>query len=166
MKIIEDTSQRLVIRFQRGLMAVAIAGFTILSVLVVINLVIQGTSMLLLRYEGWRVLTLFVWTLVGLVMIALGVVSWSNVGRGITCTFDKVKETVTIRQPHWFRMEEVTHSIYSVSHVDLLENSETRSFGIFMVLRSGERIALATVPIFEEAEVRGLVNHVRSFLRA
>lgn len=164
MEIIESTSQKLVIRFRRGLMAVVVAIFTILSIFVVLNLLVQGVMMLSQRYETWRVIALISWMALGLSMVGLGVTSWLNLARGATCTFDKVQEIVTIRQPRLFRMSEVTHSIYSVSHLDLLKNEETKSFAILLVLRSGERIPLATMSIYEEANLRGLIHEVRGFL--
>lgn len=164
MKITEQTTTRLVIQYQRRVMAWVLALFTILSLFFLLNTLYEGITALD-RLRGWQWYGWITWLIFALAMLILGAIGWSNAGQGMTLIFDKQDETLRIRRPKVIRVDEQAYSIYAVSHMDIEGNDEFRVYGVFLVLRSGERIALATVPVYDEAHVRELSKQVLAFLR-
>lgn len=166
MQIIEHTSTRLVLRYRRRLMAVFVALFTLMSAVIVVMLFFQGAAMLSSNFALWRLVAWIGWLGLGSLFVGLGVISWVNTARGTLCIFDKQAETVTVRRPRWLRMVEVIHSIYGVSHFDFQQNDEVRAVAVYMVLRSGETILLASVPTYDADLVYDVTRQARAFLRS
>lgn len=164
MQIVEHSAQRLVIRHRRLGMAVAMAIFTFLSVFALVNLALQG----LLRVDELLPLELLswvAWLCLILMLVVFGAVAWLSTARGTTCIFDKTQAQIVIQRPRWLRMARSQHPIYAVAYVDVRHNAEAKVYGVFVVLRTGERIPLATVPTFDQPQVEQLVQDVRAFLR-
>ena len=165
MKIIEQTPQRLVLQQKRGGMAVVMAIFTLLSVFALLNLLLQGIASFS-TLQPFERLSWVTWTLLIGVVVGIGGILWTSTARGTTCTFDKAAESVLISVPRLWRLRHTEHPIYAVSRIEAEHNAESKVYGLFLVLRSGERIALATMLAFEQDAVEGVVYRVRDFLRA
>lgn len=164
MDVITANPHQLVIRHRRLEMALVLAIFTLLSGLMVINLLLGGI-------QQWHTLNPLeriawaVWFVVALVCTGGGTLLWNSARHGITCTFNRTDESCIIRRARRLRVEETHHAIYSVSHIATEHNTEMQMLGLFIVLRSGERIPLATVPEQEADYARDVVARARAFLR-
>lgn len=164
MRIVEESDTRLVLRQQRRGMSVALGIFTILSAFLVFNLIVQGLQ----RFDAMNLLEVYNWLifiLLSALIAAFGALVWARIGRGTQCIFDREQETVTIEQARLFGRRQRVETIFAISHLELTRNDEVRVIGLFLVLRSSERIALATLPHFDEDHAENLARHVRAFLR-
>ncbi|MBC8100192.1 MAG: hypothetical protein H7Y11_12170, partial [Armatimonadetes bacterium] len=106
------------------------------------------------------------------VFLALGVgftlvggVALLGAGYGVRITFDKLSETVTLEKMLLLRSQTRQHAIYGVSHVHIETNPEIKLYGLFLQLRSGERIPIGTLPEEDVETVDAIRRTVSSFLR-
>jgi hypothetical protein len=99
-------------------------------------------------------------------MVITGALLGASASRGVRCILDKHAETVTIEKTRWLRSRTTTHSIYGVARAEAERNEDVRVFGIFLVLRSGERLALATLPLYDEDAAQHIVRTIRQFLQS
>lgn len=164
MQVIEEGERRLVLRQRQRGMAGVLALFTVLSAFFLVNTAYQGAVRFALM-NGYQRIGLFLWLALALSFVVIGITASFSLWQGITCAFDKDAERVTLRRPGALRMREQTHRIYSVSHVELRYNEDIRVYGFALVLRSGERIVLATVQPFDADAMRHIVQRVKGFLR-
>lgn len=164
MKIQAQTSQQLVIEHQRRGMALTMALFTLLSAFVAVNLVWQGVPRLSF-IDNMQIIGWLMWIALVGGFAYIGATAWGNVARSTTCTFDKATETAHIRKPHLWHTDERDFSIYAISHIDVQYNADAKVYGVFVVLRSSERIAIATVPPHAADDARRIARTVRDFLR-
>ena len=164
MTITEHTTNRLVLEHQRPMAFIVLAIFTLLSGVMLVSVVGMGL-LNIATLRPWQWIGWITWTSFALAMMLIGAITWSKTGRGVILIFDREDETLLIRRPRLRDANEDNYSIYSVSHMDVERNDEVRVVGVFLVLKSGERLALATAPLNEEAEVRALAKQVRDFLR-
>lgn len=168
MQMIEHTPTRLVLRKRAPLLAVMIALFSVSSfagLLVIpaqgiVNVIARGTPDMLTR-----VLSLVGLLALGLLFVSIGTLAAISAGRGIRCVFDKEAESVTVRKIGVLRMQTTIHPIYGVSHLELTPNRENNMIGVFLVLRSGQRIALCAEAASERERLEMLTRHVRQFLK-
>jgi hypothetical protein len=58
-----------------------------------------------------------------------------------------------------------TVSIYAISHVETTQNTEMNAYGVFLVMKSGEHIPLASFYKVDEASMKAVINEIRTFLR-
>lgn len=165
MQIVERTSHRLVLLHRQRLLGFVLALFTLLCAATTGMIVVFGLHGLVLHFEAWRLLTLIGWGALGCLLTGLGAAAWAAPGRGLTCTFDREAAIVTIRQPALLRMQEQQHSIYGVLYLDFQQNAEGRSVAVYVVLRSGQRIPLGSVPHYESENIRHIAKTVREFLQ-
>ena len=165
MHIVAHTAQRLVLRQRRAGMALVMSLFSVMSAFTLANMLIQGRQRWQL-FGGWQWLSWFIWLAFLALLLAVGVLAAFSMWHGVTCIFDRAKECVTVRRARFLRVSLQTLPIYSVSHLAIEQNPEVHVFGIFLVLRSGERIALATVPLHDEEEMRQNTRAVKDFLLA
>ena len=164
MKITEQTTTRLVIQHQRRTMAWVLALFTLLSFIFLLMTLYNGIRAIE-NFRGWQWFGWVTWVIFALVLVVIGVRMLTKTGTGITLIFDRNTEQLTLQHRRFINTHEQHYSIYAVSQIDVEGNDEFRVYGVFLVLRSGERIALATVPVYDEADVRQISKQVRAFLR-
>lgn len=164
MTILEQTAQRLVIRYRRDGMAWVLALFTVLSTFMVFN-VLAGGVMQWPNLNPFERIAWLVWTTVSVLCVGGGAWLWNTARQGVTCALDHTSETCVIRKAYRLGTTEDQHAIYAVSHLATERNDEINMLGIFVVLRSGERIPLAIVPPHDEPEARQIMQTARNFLR-
>jgi hypothetical protein len=97
--------------------------------------------------------------------VGIGVFATLNFGRGVTCVFDKSTGEMTLAKMKVFRRQQTTHSIYGISHFDVETNTDVRAYGVFMILRSGESIPIASFSFLDREPMEALLSRVRGFLR-
>lgn len=164
MKVSFSSQHKLVLEHTRWLRWMVLAVFTMLSGLTLFNILLQGLRSLD-TLRGWQWMGWLTWLTFALVMTVIGAMTWFNTGRKFTCTFDRDAETVTITQASIAGKPPQQMSIYSVSHVDVQRNEAVRVIGLFLVLRSNEKIPLTTMPFHDEAQAHDLTRTIRQFLR-
>lgn len=165
MQIVEQSSQELVLQQRRGWMAGALILFVLLIGFTLANLVVQGIARLG-EFNRWELLSWLVWIGLSSTLAGLGILGVNNALRGMRCRFDRATATVTIERPRGLRLAVQQMSIYAVSRLEIEENQEMRLLAVYLVLRSGERLALASAPHFDADELRGIQTAVRDFLRS
>jgi len=163
MNITHHTNTRLVISHRRILWAFVLALFTAMSLFFLFSILSQGLRFIS-TMNGGEIMAFILWIGVAILFVIGGATSCAVIGRGTECTFDKQREIMILRTPHLWRSSFHEYPIYGVSHLEVKHNEEVRVFGVFLVLRSGERIALGTVTPFDEAHVRNIGKTVRKFL--
>ncbi len=169
LEIIEKTPRRIILRDQRptaGLIAVV---FTFLSLAGLIMLVFQMVTLFsdrILRFDGAAWMSgMIVFIALGVGFVALGVMASLHFWIGVACVLDKDSEAFILQRVDFFRTKTEEHSIYGISRVDVDENAEVHAFGVFIVLRSGQRIPVASYHQQDEDVMRATVGHLREFLR-
>ncbi|GEM_PF-6368068 len=165
MNIIEHTEARLVIRSKRGMMAVTMTLFVLFSILTAFMIFAYGLQMLSSNFAWWRLLGYLIWQPLSIALVFVGIMFWNNAMRGLTLTFDREAEQVTIRKPKFLRMKEQTHPIYSISRMEMELMPEERIFAIYLVTKSGEQIAITSASHFDEEPTRHIIKEIRNFLR-
>lgn len=168
MQIVEQTTTRLVLQKRTLVLALSILAFTVISLSSVLCLAAQGVGIVLNTAAPdalTRTFSLGVFLLFGAALSGLGIAISAGAGRGTTCIFDKDSETFTLRKMRLLRPQTITQSIYGVSHIEIVRNDDIGVLGMFLVLRSGERLVLGTEPSSDGERVDTLVRHVRHFLK-
>ncbi|MFQ3646010.1 MAG: hypothetical protein SNJ54_09350 [Anaerolineae bacterium] len=163
MRLLEQTPTRLTLGQNRPVLALSMVAMLGLSVLLLFNLLWQTA-------QRGELFTPAQW--VGLVIwagLALGLIAFSawtlNVGlRGTRLIFDRDTQTVTLRRPFRLGLREQRFSIYAVSGLELIHNAELKIYALVLILRSGEKLPLATGSPYAEEQLRRLVKLVREFL--
>lgn len=169
LEVIEQTPQRLVLRDQRPTAGLISLLFTALSVGAVGLLIGQGISVLDARLGDsdapyWLLgMGVFITLGIGFVLLGIGAVLHFLVGT--TCVFDREAEQVIVERVALFRTQAEHHSIYGVSHVHVEANEEVHAYGVFLVLRSQQRVPVASFHKQDEDAMRALVREIRAFLR-
>jgi hypothetical protein len=166
MRIVEQSSTRLVVCQRRMGMALLMGLFTLLSLLMLLNVLTQGLPRLLSAMNSYQILGWFIWLALAAGLVSIGTLMGVSAGQGRCCIFDKQSETVTLKRINWLRWQIITHSIYGVARAEVERNQDVRAFGIFLVLRSGERLALATLPLHDEDSAYSMVRTIRQFLHS
>lgn len=165
MHIVEETSVRLRLVRRRLGFAVVMVVFTLLSVLMLVNLLIQTIQRLdVFNTAQW--VAFVVWTFFALLMTLFGLWTLNSAVRGTSLTLDRAAETVTLQRARRFGREERTWAIYSIAGLEVQHNADMRLYALFLVLRSGERLALVSGSSYEAAQLRALTDLVRRFLHA
>ncbi|MCU0512808.1 MAG: hypothetical protein MUE40_09585 [Anaerolineae bacterium] len=163
MKIVEHSPTRLILRQQQALLAAFFALFALVCLVMLVALFLQGITRLglmnLFQVIGW-----LAWLGVAGVLVALGLLAWAGAQRGTRCTFDKQAGTFVLERAGGLRPSIRHGSLYSIAQLDVEHNAEVRQAGLFLRLRSGERLPLLTVPAHDETHLRGLLSTVRTFL--
>lgn len=163
MKLSEQTANRLVIQHNRPAMALVLGLFVLMSTAMEMGLIFQGVARLrflnVMQAVSW-----LVWIALALLFIVVGAMAFFRAWRGMVLEFDRTNESVSLNRPQLLKHAPRTWSIYSVSHIHIERNDEVKVFGLFLVLRSSERIPLATVPLYDEDTARRIAKDVRQFL--
>lgn len=161
----------MILKDQRKIGALIAGVFTCFSALTVISVILQGIEAFNIRLDvvgrldALQVATFLMFVIFGLIFVVLGAMTTVNFARGTTITLDKIFESVHIQRVGFFRMRHTTHSIYGISHVDIEHNDDVRAFGLWLVLRSGERIPLAALSAHDHEYAQDLVRQIHYFLR-
>ncbi len=163
MHIVEQNDTRLVLRQRRLGMGLVMGLFTALMGFTLLNVFVQGFQRLS-GLNSWQAISWVIWLgFIGFLLV-VGILSAASMLQGVTCTLDRERETAAVRRARFLRSARQTFPIYSVSHLAVEQNPEVRVFGVFLVLRSGERIALATVPPHEQEPMDRTARAVKRFL--
>jgi hypothetical protein len=163
MRLLEHTPTRLTLGLNRPVLAAAMAIMLLLSVLLLVNLTVQ-TAQRADLFTGAQWVGYFTWA--GLALGLVGVSAWTlNAGlRGVRLTFDRSTQTVTLRRAYRMGLREQVFPIFAVSGLEVTHHHELKLFALVMLLRSGEKVPLATGSPYAEADLRALVKIVRDFL--
>lgn len=112
-----------------------------------------------------RILSLGLIMALGGLFVYLGIPLTLDTLRGTRCIFDRPSATVTLIRPERLRLARYEYPLYGVSQLTVERNDETRTFAVYLALRSGETVLLATAPYHEQAAVEQAMRQVRAFLR-
>jgi hypothetical protein len=165
MDIFEQSSQRLILGQRRVLMALVMTVYALLSLIFLLNgLLLQGVPRLYLL-NPFELLAWFFWVLLAFGSTAIGVYIALSLWRGVTVTFDRADGTFCVRRSQGWRPAETHGSLYAIKRLALEENETARVIGLFLELRSGERLPLATIPSYATDSAQDLARTVREFLR-
>lgn len=169
LKVIEQTPSRMVLQDKRPISVFVAASFTLLNVCFVLVLGYTAVDILIFSEPkdlmAWRYFGATVFILVGVGLTVIGLLVTLHFLHGVTVVFDKQAEEVRLESTHYFRAVQMTYPIYGVSRLDIETNNEMRSYGLFLVLRSGERIALTSFAMLDEEDMRRTVEQMRAHLR-
>jgi len=160
------TPDRLELYSRAPVMGVFIGLFVLLSVLLMIALPLF--NLVDLAQRGGAPLRLFGLGLImalGALFVYLGTPISLAILRGTHCVFDRRTATVTLTRPENLRLAQYEYPLYGGSQLVVERNDEIRTFAVYLALRSGETILLATVPYHDQAAVEQAVQQVRAFLR-
>lgn len=169
LRIVEHSPTRLVLQDRRPRAALAALAVAALSTMMVLSLSVQGVQRLIgtdVDFPLVRGLGLVVFLLLGAGLALIGGLAALNFGYGTLCVLDRASEAFILRRINLFRPQEIRHSIYGVARVDVEINDEVKAYGLFVVLRSGERIPLTAISMLDEAHMQHLVDQMRAFIRA
>jgi uncharacterized membrane protein (DUF485 family) len=169
LRIVEQTPTRLVLKDQHQVMAVLAGISAFLSAVSLVTLITQGTSRIFTPIAGEanlaRIVAFLIFMLACAIFFCLGIWAAVHFSRGTTCILDKNEGTLTLETLHLFRMKRHDRPIYGLSHVDAETNAHARAYGVFLVLRSGEKIPLAAISMLEQDALESLLKQIRGFLR-
>ncbi len=169
LKIVEQTPTRLVMKDQNKTMALLAGISAILSAVSLVSLVIQGAERIFTPIAGEanlaRIIAFLIFILACAAFFCLGLWAAVHFSRGTTCILDKAAGTLTLETMHLFRMKRDDRPIYGLSHVDVETNEQARAYGVFLVLRSGEKIPIAAVSMLDKEDLESLLTQIRQFLR-
>ncbi len=163
--VAEQSPIRLIIHEDRRWWRAVAAVFAVLSLLVLLATAAQGWHRYLAP-EGLSVgqmvtLALFMGVEMALVAVAISAALY----QGMRVVFDRSREDVCVVRMQGLRMVERRLSLYGVSHVRVEKSPEHRAVALFLVLRSGEALALAALPAHEEEQAQSLARTIRVFLQ-
>ncbi len=169
LEVIEQSPRRLVMRDQRPTAGMIAVIFVILSVGAVALLIIQFLSIFAERlgqFDGflWMVGTVMFIAL-GIGFVILGMVAALHFLIGTTCVLDKDAEEFVIERVAFFRTQAERHSIYGISRINVQENEEVHAFGVFVVLKSGQHVPIASFHNQDEDAMRAIVRELLQFLQ-
>ncbi|MCU0499660.1 MAG: hypothetical protein MUF87_20100 [Anaerolineae bacterium] len=166
LEITESTPRRLVLVQTRPTLTFLAVVFTGFSGCSLILILVQSVQIALadpqvLGEISW-VISVGTFWLIGVGLVIFGVIGCWQIAQGVRLTFDKDAESVVLqrarRQNH--------HSIYGVLRLEAERNELARAYGLFLVLRSGERIAITAVPEGDRDQLEHLLQTVRHFLQS
>jgi len=169
LKISEHTPQRMALKDQRPVAGMFAILFTVVSLISVVILLVQGVESLFVigrDFQNARILGFVVFMLIGVGFVLLGGAAVRHFLQGTAFILDKTQEQATLKRMMIFRREVKVMSIYAISHLDVQANPEFKVYGLFIVLRSGERLPLASFQQVDEVHMRTLMREVSDFLRS
>lgn len=165
LKIIEQSASRLVLRERRLGMTLFAAIFTLISFAWLVVIVLQGIQQLQFRtLEAPRIVGLIAFLVLGVVLVTGGVYACISLMQGTTLTLDKSSATATLETTRRLKRITWTQSIYAISHLSVDTNDELQVFGVYLVLRSGERWVLGALPKHDQTHLEQIMQTVRAFL--
>ena len=170
LQITEQTPTRMVLEDKRHTASIIAGFFTIVSAGSVLLLGYQAVQSLILGAPkdlmGWRYFGTAFFLLILIGVMALGALATLHFLRGTTWTLDKDAEVITWTGTNFIRPVENRYPIYGVSRLDVETSPEMRAYGLFLVLRTGERIPIAAFAMMDSEHMERVVGEVRTFLRS
>jgi len=163
MEIVEQSTDRLVLRRRQPAMTAALMIFTALSAVMTFNLALQGLARLG-TLAGINLIAWLAWLSVAATLTVLGVFGVRVALAGMTCTLDRTLAQVMLRRARGLRLDVESWSIYAISRMEIETNLELRAVGVFLVLRDQTRIALASLPMLDQDAAESLRRTVNAFL--
>ncbi|MDX2077185.1 MAG: hypothetical protein SFZ02_12190 [bacterium] len=168
LKIVESSPTRLVLKDQRGWATLFAWLFTLISAGAWLFFVAQIIPIIESSYarDGmlWVMVVVIFFSLIS-ALVVLGVLVTRHFGYGIHCHFDRTAETITLEHIGIFHPVKKEYSIYAIGHVDTEHNTEIGVYGVFLVMKNGERLPLASFYEVDEAEMKTVINEIRTFIR-
>lgn len=168
LKIAESSPTRLILTDKRHVASILALMFTLISAGAWVIFVAQIATIMHSRYERdgmlWVMVMLIFFLLISSLVI-LGAIATRHLSYGIRCEFDRTTQTLTIHHIGIFRPVRTEYSIYAISHLETPHNQEIDMYGVFLVLKHGEKIALAAYYAVDEMEMQRVTNEIRTFLR-
>lgn len=169
LQFVEQTPRRVVLRDQRPTAGLVALVFTFLSLSAVLMLLAQLIAMFGERvgqFDGllW-LLGMVMFTALGLGFVALGAMASAHFLIGSACMLDKDSGRFIIQRVDFFRRKFELHKIDGIRRIDVQENREVHAFGVFVVLKNGQRVPIASYHQQDEEAMRAMVAHLRDFLR-
>lgn len=168
LKISSSSPTRLILKDQRRIATLFALLFTLISTGALLIFISQIASIIESRYERdgmlWVMVTLIFFLLIGS-LVVIGAIATRHLIYGVHCDFDRTAETLTIRRIGILRPIETQYSIYALSHLETVQNHEIGMYGVFLVLKNGDKIPLASYYTVDEADMKSVINEIRTFLR-
>lgn len=168
LKIAESSPTRLILKDQRRWATLFALIFTLISIGALLIFISQIATIIESRYERdgmlWVMVTLIFFLLISS-LVVIGAIASRHLSYGIHCDFDRTAEILTLRHIGIFRPIETQYSIYAISHLETIQNHEIGMYGVFLVLKNGDKIPLASYYAVDEAEMKSVINEIRTFLR-
>jgi hypothetical protein len=169
LEVVEKTPRQLILRDQRptaGLIAIV---FTFINLAALVMMLFQLVVMFpdrITESDGalW-LLGMGVFISLSIFFMGMGIMATIQFWVGTACILDKDAETLTLQQIDFFRTQTEQHSIYGISHVEIDTNEEVHAYGVFIVLRSGKRLPVASYHQHDKDVMQTTVNYLRQFLR-
>ena len=168
LKVTETSPTRLILKDQRQWATLFALIFTLISIGALLIFVSQIASIIQSRYERdgmlWVMVMLIFFLLIGS-LVVIGAIATRHLSYGVHCDFDRSAEMLTIKRIGILRPIQTHYSIYAISHLETLQNREIGMYGVFLVLKNGDKIPLASYYRVDEAEMKSVINEIRTFLR-
>lgn len=168
LKISSSSPTRLILKDQRRWATLFALIFTLISTGALLIFISQIASIIASRYERdgmlWVMVMLIFFLLIGS-LVLIGAIATRHLSYGVHCDFDRTHETLTIRRIGIVRPIQTHYSIYALSHIETVQNHEISMYGVYLVLKNGDKIPLASYYTVDEAEMKSVINEIRTFLR-
>lgn len=169
MQIIVNETDHLVIQERSRLNGIVLGVGSLLWINMVMGVSVWGTISLsrqtpLPTLYWMRLIGLGVVFVIGCFFAIVGGLTAVNVIRGMTLAFDRATAQVTITRPRFLRTDHQFHSLYGISHAQLVNQAELNAYALYLVQRDGTRIPLTTVNRFEVEQAESIVHSIRAFL--
>ncbi|MCU0480587.1 MAG: hypothetical protein MUE54_05170 [Anaerolineae bacterium] len=168
LKVIYTTPTHLILKDQRRWATVFASLFTLISIIAFIIFIFQIADIVENRLERdgmlWVMVALFFFMLIG-GLVVIGIIATRHLSYGVHCEFDRTQEVMVIRRIGLLRPIETRHSIFAISRIETQHNAEIGMYGVFLVMKSGERIPLASFYEVDEGDMTAVINEIRTFLR-
>ena len=163
--VTEHTPQRLVLQARSYTMLAVMLVFTIFSAsLPFLWLAAKPGPFLSWQWGGFQTVSLVLWMGIALVFVLMGVSLCVTLAQGTRLVFDRTGAEVSLCRAKGFRAHCQTYSFYAVRTVMHQHNAEIKVHGLYLVMKSGERVVLGTLPEYETEAVETIERTVRQFL--
>jgi hypothetical protein len=170
LKITQHTPDKMILEDKRRNAGIAAALFTVVSAGMVLLTAVQAYEAFIVHggkdLMFWRYVGVGSFLLIGIGLTGLGLMATLHFLYGVTWTLDKDTETVTIEGTAMLRRTQQSYPIYGVSRLDIERNAEARAYGVFLVLRSGERVPITAYAAIDHEYIEPVITQVRAFLRS
>ncbi len=157
--ITQHTSRRLVLEDKRTRLRVFSLLFLALSLLTLSSLLVNSAATAFNEggLDPQRLPAQITFLVADVALVGVALFFLLNLSRKVRITFDRESETVVVRQQSF--------SLYSVSHIRVEGNDEIGVYALYLVLRMGQQVPLATLPYHEQVHMERLVAEVKAFLK-
>jgi hypothetical protein len=169
LQVVNQTPTRMILRDQRPTAGLVSIIFVFLSISAVSLLIFQGVSIFSDRIIGNDGLFWFIgmaiFIALGFGFTLLGITAALNFLVGTTFIMDRETEEFVIERVGFLRTRAERHSLYGIKRIEVEENAEVHAFGVFVVLRNGESLPVASFHDQDEDAMRAVVREIHAFLQ-